>query len=253
MEKIAKTDEEWRAELSPEAYEVLRHAATERPWTGEHVREKRDGTYALRRLRRGALRRRDEVRVGLRLAELHRPEGRRGRRARRGPLPRHGPHRGALRALRRAPGPRLPRRPGPERRALLHELGALEFEPADVSAPRGLTPRAGAPWRAGGRRRRRRRRRASARARPRRRPRRARATVVRAGSARGSLAIEKWRAASDAICGRCVMHTTCRPSASARSCAPTARAVWPPMPASTSSKTSVAPPPSRWPPTGSRA
>ena len=46
MEKIAKTDAEWRAELSPEAYEVLRHAATERPWTGEHVQEKRDGTYA---------------------------------------------------------------------------------------------------------------------------------------------------------------------------------------------------------------
>jgi peptide-methionine (R)-S-oxide reductase len=46
MEKIAKTDAEWRAELSPEAYEVLRHAATERPWTGEHVHEKRDGTYA---------------------------------------------------------------------------------------------------------------------------------------------------------------------------------------------------------------
>ena len=33
---------------------------------------------------------------------------------------------------------------------------------------------------------------------------------------------------------------TWRPSASARSCSPTARAVWPPMPASTSSKTSVA-------------
>ena len=33
---------------------------------------------------------------------------------------------------------------------------------------------------------------------------------------------------------------TWRPSASARSCSPTARAVWPPMPASTSSNTSVA-------------
>ena len=40
------------------------------------------------------------------------------------------------------------------------------------------------------------------------------------------------------------MQTTWRPSASARSCSPTARAVWPPMPASTSSKTSVAEEPS---------
>ena len=45
MEKIVKSDAEWRAELDPEAYEVLRHAATERPWSGRHVHEKADGTY----------------------------------------------------------------------------------------------------------------------------------------------------------------------------------------------------------------
>ena len=38
--------------------------------------------------------------------------------------------------------------------------------------------------------------------------RRARATVVRAGSASLSFAIEKWRAASEAICGRWVMQRT---------------------------------------------
>src|SRR5439155_700996 len=68
-------------------------------------------------------------------------------------------------------------------------------------------------------------------------------TVVRAGSALESLAIEKCRAASEATCGRCVMQTTWRPSASSRRRSPTARAVCPPMPASTSSKTSVAPDP----------
>jgi peptide-methionine (R)-S-oxide reductase len=45
MEKIVKSDAEWRAELAPDAYQVLRHAATERPWTGEYVDEKSDGTY----------------------------------------------------------------------------------------------------------------------------------------------------------------------------------------------------------------
>ena len=45
MEKIQKTEQEWRQELDPAAYEVLRHQATERPWTGKYVNEKGDGVY----------------------------------------------------------------------------------------------------------------------------------------------------------------------------------------------------------------
>ena len=45
MEKIIKTEEQWREELDPAAYEVLRHAATERPFTGRYVDEKGDGVY----------------------------------------------------------------------------------------------------------------------------------------------------------------------------------------------------------------
>ncbi len=45
MEKVLKTEQEWREELAPEQYAVLRQAATERPWTGRYVDEKADGTY----------------------------------------------------------------------------------------------------------------------------------------------------------------------------------------------------------------
>jgi peptide-methionine (R)-S-oxide reductase len=39
------TDEQWQTRLTPEQYEVLRQQATERPFTGEYVHVKDDGTY----------------------------------------------------------------------------------------------------------------------------------------------------------------------------------------------------------------
>jgi peptide-methionine (R)-S-oxide reductase len=43
--EIKKSDAQWREELTPEQYQVLRQAATERPWTGEYVDNHADGTY----------------------------------------------------------------------------------------------------------------------------------------------------------------------------------------------------------------
>jgi peptide-methionine (R)-S-oxide reductase len=43
--KIEKTDEEWRRELTPEQYRVLRQKGTERPFSGEYATTMEDGTY----------------------------------------------------------------------------------------------------------------------------------------------------------------------------------------------------------------
>ncbi len=45
QEKVTKTEEEWRAELTPEQYEVLRNKATEAPFTGKYTYSKEDGVY----------------------------------------------------------------------------------------------------------------------------------------------------------------------------------------------------------------
>ncbi len=46
--EVAKTDEQWRSDLDPDAYAVLRNAATEPPFTGAYVDEKSAGTYCCR-------------------------------------------------------------------------------------------------------------------------------------------------------------------------------------------------------------
>ena len=45
MEKIEKTEEQWRSELTPEQYEVLRRAGTEPAFTGEYWNVHDDGMY----------------------------------------------------------------------------------------------------------------------------------------------------------------------------------------------------------------
>ena len=43
--KVQKTDQEWRRELTPEQYRVLRQKGTERAWSGEYNLTKDPGVY----------------------------------------------------------------------------------------------------------------------------------------------------------------------------------------------------------------
>lgn len=46
--EIERTDEQWREALNPQEFQVLRQAATERPWTGPLLDEARPGVYSCR-------------------------------------------------------------------------------------------------------------------------------------------------------------------------------------------------------------
>ena len=72
MDKIHKTDAEWRAELDPVQYHVLREAGTERAFAGELTDEKRAGEFLWRRVRNKIVRIGHQIRQRIGLAELYR-------------------------------------------------------------------------------------------------------------------------------------------------------------------------------------
>ena len=117
---VARSDQEWRALLSPEQsqraaqarHRARRNQSAERREASRHLR--------VRRLRQAPLRVGNQVRKWHGLAQFH-PAPRRQRRDHRGPHPLHDPNRGSLRRLRRPSRPCFPRRTAADRITLLHE------------------------------------------------------------------------------------------------------------------------------------
>lgn len=46
--EVSKSDDEWRQELTPQEFQVLRKAGTERPYTGEYYDSHTEGVYQCR-------------------------------------------------------------------------------------------------------------------------------------------------------------------------------------------------------------
>ena len=45
MDKTSKTDDQWRSELSPDRYKILREKGTEPPFTGAYTHSKQSGMF----------------------------------------------------------------------------------------------------------------------------------------------------------------------------------------------------------------
>ena len=48
MDKVRRTEAQWRELLTPDEYQVLREAGTEAPWTGEYTNTNAEGVYRCR-------------------------------------------------------------------------------------------------------------------------------------------------------------------------------------------------------------
>ena len=128
---VEKTDEEWRQELTPEEYRVLRQAGHRASVHRRVLGHPHGRRLPVPRLRGGTVHQQREIRFALRLAVLLGAAGRRNRPLHPRPHPGHGAGRGPLRNLRFPPGPRVRGRGlrHPHGPALLHQLRLPEAGP----------------------------------------------------------------------------------------------------------------------------
>ena len=120
--KVEKSETEWRTELTPEQYHVLREKGTERPGTGEYEHTKDPGEYRCAGCGKVLFRSDEKFDSRSGWPSFWAPADEEAVETETDIELRHGPHGGEVQRLWRTPGPRLRGRPEPDGAALLHQL-----------------------------------------------------------------------------------------------------------------------------------
>ena len=141
---VTHTDAEWRKILTPEQYHIMRGHGTERPGSCALLHEKRPGTFACAGCEQPLFESKPKFESGTGWPSFNVPvEGSVETTVDR--TCGHDAHRSALRPLRLASRPRVPRRPAADRSALLHQRrrDELHAERGELrTSARGRTPAA---------------------------------------------------------------------------------------------------------------
>ena len=133
MEKVELTESEWREKLTPEQFDVLRRQGTERAFTGEYWNVKDDGVYRCAGCGAELFDSSAKFDSGTGWPSFTEPMIADAVETHEDRTLRHAADRGDVQALRRAPRPRLPRRPRPGRSALVHQLGVADARAAQLT------------------------------------------------------------------------------------------------------------------------
>ena len=131
--KIEKSDQAWREELTPAQYEILRRKGTEPPFSGGYVHTEDNGVYRCAACETELFDSGTKFDSGTGWPSFTDPAAAENIELHQDRQPVHAPHRGHVRDLRRPPRACLPRRPGREWAALLHQLGGARPRRVQVS------------------------------------------------------------------------------------------------------------------------
>ena len=125
--RVVKSDEEWRAQLSPLSFEVTRHEGTERAFSGEYAANHASGLYRCICCETALFDSRTKFESGTGWPSFYQPISKLNVRESADYTLGMQPSRRLVHALRRAPRPRFRRRTATDRASLLHELRGVQF------------------------------------------------------------------------------------------------------------------------------